>query len=57
MDIYEKRGDLDMVERIKTFSPVAWININLNGIYSFSSHGEHVNLADLVKEMTQRVAA
>lgn len=57
MVIYEKDGDMDMVERIKTFSPVAWININLNGIYSFSSHGAHVNLADLVKEMTQRVAA
>ena len=57
MAMYEKRDNLHMVERIKTFSPVAWVNINLNGIYSFSSHGEDVNLEDLVQEMMQGVAA
>lgn len=52
---FEKRGDTNMAEQVKTFSPVAWINVNLNGSYSFSENGLDLNLDELIQEMMTNV--
>lgn len=54
---YERIGNKAMTEQIKTFSPVAWTNINLNGSYSFSTRGADLNLDDLILDMMSRLPA
>ncbi len=41
-----------MLALVKKVSPVAWMNVNLNGTYSFSFDENMINLADLLRPLT-----
>ena len=51
LECYTKKGDEEMVELIKKVSPVAWINVNLNGTYSFSFDDDMINIDDLLRPL------
>ncbi len=48
---YTQLGDEDKLELIKQISPVAWINVNLNGTYTFSFDDKMINIDDLLKPL------
>ncbi len=50
---YTTIGDDKMLELVKKVSPVAWVNVNLNGTYSFSSEQSTINLADVLRPLTE----
>ncbi len=48
---YTQLSDEDKLELIKQVSPVAWINVNLNGTYTFSFDDKMINIDDLLKPL------
>ncbi len=45
-------GDEKNLALVKKVSPVAWVNVNLNGTYSFSSERNVINMADILRPLT-----
>lgn len=50
---YERHSNTEMVVLVKTLSPVAWININLNGTYSFSVDNSMLEMDDILSILTE----
>ncbi len=49
---YTAIGDEAMLALVKKVSPVAWLNVNLNGTYSFSFDENMINLTDILRPLT-----
>jgi hypothetical protein len=49
---YSEMGDEVNLELIKKVSPVAWLNVNLNGTYSFTFEQNMINMADVLSPLT-----
>ena len=49
---FRTTGDEKKLELVKKVSPVAWVNVNLNGTYSFSSERNVINMADVLRPLT-----
>lgn len=45
-------GDEKNLALVKKVSPVAWVNVNLNGTYSFSFERNVINMADILRPLT-----
>lgn len=50
---FEEISDGEKLELTKKVSPVAWHNINLNGTYSFSFEQNMLDLAEIMKPLTE----
>ena len=50
---FERKGDKKSLEITKRVSPVAWINVNLNGKYSFGLEQNTIDLSELMKPLTE----
>ena len=46
---FEQSGDAANLDRTKRVSPVAWVNINLNGTYSFSFEQNMIDLDEITR--------
>jgi len=51
LEYYTQKADVEMVDLLKKVSPVAWINANLNGTYSFSFDENMINVDDLLRPL------
>lgn len=49
---YDHQKDIKHLELVKQVSPVAWININLNGTYSFSFGENMLNMDEVISPLT-----
>ena len=49
---HSEMGDEVNLELIKKVSPVAWLNVNLNGTYSFTFEQNMINMADVLSPLT-----
>ncbi len=49
---YRSTGDEDNLGLVKKVSPVAWLNVNLNGTYSFTFEQNVINMADILSPLT-----
>jgi TnpA family transposase len=49
---YSERGDEVNLELVKKVSPVAWLNVNFNGTYSFTFEQNMINMADVLSPLT-----
>lgn len=49
---YRASGDEDNLELVKKVSPVAWLNVNLNGTYSFTFEQNVINMAEILSPLT-----
>lgn len=49
---FTKQGDTKRLELVKQVSPVAWVNINLNGTYSFSFGDNMLNMDEVISPIT-----
>lgn len=49
---YRATGDEDNLELVKKVSPVAWLNVNLNGRYSFTFEQKMINMAEILSPLT-----
>ena len=47
----QKNGNNELIEYLKYISPVAWININLYGFYTFEKDSEQIDLAKLAESI------
>ena len=47
----EKDGNKELIEQLKYISPVAWININLYGFYTFEKDAMKIDLAKLAESI------
>ncbi|MGB0663132.1 MAG: Tn3 family transposase, partial [Pontibacterium sp.] len=45
-------GDKEKLELVKQVSPVAWLNVNLNGTYSFSFEQNMINMEEVLSPLT-----
>jgi len=54
LDHYTRWGNEKMIELTKQVSPVAWVNVNLNGTYRFSFDGKVINLDELLAPLTSK---
>ena len=45
---FERHNNQEMVALVKTLSPVAWTNVNLNGTYSFATNMGGLDIDDLL---------
>ncbi len=52
---YTTIGDDKKLELVKKVSPIAWVNVNLNGKYSFSPEQNMINLADVLRPLAEAV--
>jgi TnpA family transposase len=52
LDHFDAVGDEKMLAVVKQVSPVAWMNINLNGTYSFSFDENALNMEDIISPIT-----
>ena len=52
LEHHTEQNNLKMIELVKKVSPVAWININLNGTYRFNFAGNVLNLDELISPLT-----
>ena len=50
---FENTGQIDMLTLTKQVSPVAWTNINLNGIYSFNFGQDILKTDELIRPITE----
>ncbi|MFK7731190.1 MAG: Tn3 family transposase [Pseudomonadales bacterium] len=50
---FGRRGDDKNVDLTKTVSPVAWININLNGTYSFNFGQNMLDMDEIMRLITE----
>ncbi|MFT6388473.1 MAG: hypothetical protein ACJAUP_001855 [Cellvibrionaceae bacterium] len=48
---YTQKGDEEMAGLIKKVSTLAWLNVNLNGTYSFSFDNNMINIDELLKPL------
>jgi len=53
---HTKLNDIAMIELIKSVSPVAWTNVNLNGTYSFDDSSYQLVIDDLLQILTKNKA-
>jgi len=49
---YDRQKDVKHLELVKQVSPVAWVNINLNGTYSFSFGENMLNMDEVISPLT-----
>ena len=49
---YRATGDQKNLELVKKVSPVAWLNVNLNGTYSFTFEQNIINMAEISSPLT-----
>ena len=49
----EETGDSHSAELLTRVSPVAWQHINLHGRYEFSKQPEHVNIHDIIEQLSK----
>jgi TnpA family transposase len=49
---YDRQKDTKHLELVKQVSPVAWVNINLNGTYSFSFGENMLNMDEVISPLT-----
>ena len=49
---YRAAGDQENLELVKKVSPVAWLNVNLNGTYSFTFEQNVINMAEILSPLT-----
>ena len=49
----EETGDSQGAELLKKISPVAWQHINLHGRYEFNKQPEHIDINDIIQQLTQ----
>ncbi len=52
---FEGKGDEEKLELTKKVSPVAWHNINLNGTYSFNFEQNMLDIAEIMKQLTENL--
>jgi TnpA family transposase len=50
---YERHNNTEMLSLIKTLSPVAWVNINLNGTYSFAIDSTILDIDEILNILTK----
>ena len=53
LEHFESQGDEKKLEIIKQVSPVAWLNINLNGTYSFNFEQNRVDMDEIMHSIVQ----
>ena len=49
---YSTAGDEKNLELVKKVSPVAWLNVNLNGTYSFTFEQNMISMAEVLSPLT-----
>lgn len=49
---YRSTGEQESLELVKRVSPVAWLNVNLNGTYSFTFEQNVINMAEILSPLT-----
>ena len=49
---YRAAGDQENLELVKKVSPVAWLNVNLNGTYSFTFEQNMINMTEILSPLT-----
>jgi TnpA family transposase len=49
---YRVIEDQENLERVKKVSPVAWVNVNLNGTYSFTFEQNMISMAEILSPLT-----
>lgn len=52
---YRGTGEQESLELVKKVSPVAWLNVNLNGTYSFTFEQNVINMADVLSPLTGKM--
>ena len=50
-----RTGDQENLELVKKVSPVAWVNVNLNGTYSFTFEKNMINMAEVLSPLTGKM--
>lgn len=50
---FEQNGDEENLERTKKVSPVAWVNVNLNGTYVFGFEHSVINLDEITRAIVE----
>jgi len=53
LEHYDHQKDMKHLELVKQVSPVAWVNINLNGTYSFSFGENMLNMDEVISPLTE----
>ena len=53
LEHFESQGDEKKLGIIKQVSPVAWLNINLNGTYSFNFEQNRVDMNEVMHSIVQ----
>ncbi len=48
---YRTTGDEENLEMVEKVSPVAWINVNLNGTYNFTFEQKVINIAEILSPL------
>lgn len=52
---YRDTGEQENLELVKKVSPVAWLNVNLNGTYSFTFEQNVINMAEILSPLTGKM--
>lgn len=55
LTFYRATGDQENLELVKKVSPVAWVNVNLNGTYSFTFEKNMINMAEVLSPLTGKM--
>lgn len=55
LTFYRATGDQENLELVKKVSPLAWVNVNLNGTYSFTFEKNMINMTEVLSPLTGKM--